>query len=128
MVVKVAIAITFVLATACSQKQASPPPPATAALPAESPRPESKGLIGRGDTELTILGVPLEVGAKMPSFDLADLAVDPATGAPRHLDSSSLAGKVIAISVVPSIDTTVCEQQTGKMVEQAPNLPPGVEV
>lgn len=113
-------------------KESKPPPSAgegtTAAQTAPPTTTETKGLIGRGDQGLTILGKPLAVGDSIPQFDLAALAVDPATGAPEHIASTTLAGKVVVLSVVPSIDTRVCEMQTGKVAEAAPELPPGVEV
>jgi len=116
------------LGLGCTGKEAVPAPePGT--VPAAPPPPvETTGLIGRAGTGLTLLGKPLEVGDPIPSFDLAALATDPATGAPQHLDSASLAGKVLVVSVVPSIDTRVCELQTGKMAEQTPNLGDDVHV
>jgi len=104
--------------------------PEPEAKPTEAtPAPvETTGLIGRAGTGLTLLGKPLDVGDAIPSFDLAAIAVDPATGAAQHIDSNTLAGKVLVVSVVPSIDTRVCELQTGKMAEEAPTLGADVHV
>jgi thioredoxin-dependent peroxiredoxin len=60
---------------------------------------------------LTAIGPKLEVGNKAPAFQL--LAND--LGAVNLSDS---AGKVRLVSVVPSLDTPVCDMQTRKFNEQ----------
>lgn len=70
---------------------------------------------------LTLLGPELKVGDKAPDFGL--LAND--------LSSVTLqksAGKVRLISVVPSIDTPVCDHQTRRFNQEASNLGDGVTV
>jgi thiol peroxidase len=65
---------------------------------------------------VTLLGSEVKVGEKAPNFTV--LAND--------LSEVSLAdseGKVRLISVVPSIDTGVCDQQTRRFNEEAANLP-----
>jgi thiol peroxidase len=129
--VRIALAVIVVAALACSKSEpakSSGEAPTAANSPAATEPVETAGLIGRGDTGLTLLGKPLEVGDKIPDFDLAAQAVDSSTGAPEHVAASDLQGKVLVVSVVPSIDTRVCEQQTGHVAEKEPNLPEGVEV
>lgn len=61
---------------------------------------------------LTVVGEPLQVGAMAPPFTL--------TGAnmrPMHLSDS--AGKTRLISVVPSLDTGICDAQTRRFNEEA---------
>ena len=41
---------------------------------------------------------------------------------------AALKGKVVVLSVVPSIDTRVCETQTHKISDAIPQMPAGVEV
>jgi len=78
-------------------------------------------VIHRGDTPLTLIGPTLDVGAPMP-----DVAVADATLAPIQL--GTLRGKVIVLSVVPSIDTRVCENQTHHVSAAIDRMPASVEV
>ena len=68
------------------------------------------------DTQLPVLGAALKPGDKAPEVELA-------TG---FLAKSKLladtAGKVRLVSVVPSIDTSVCDAQTRRMNQEAANL------
>jgi thioredoxin-dependent peroxiredoxin len=41
---------------------------------------------------------------------------------------AALKGKLVVLSVVPSIDTRVCETQTHKISDAIAQMPPGVEV
>lgn len=69
---------------------------------------------------MTLLGNEVKVGDKAPNFTVLANDLSPVT-----LDDSK--GKVRLISVVPSIDTGVCDVQTRKFNEEAANLD-GVEV
>ena len=74
--------------------------------PAEPARPpERTDVIRRGDSPLTLVGKTLDVGDPMPDVVLADDKLQP-------IKLMSLKGKIIVLSVVPSIDTRVCETQT----------------
>lgn len=68
------------------------------------------------DTQLRVLGDALQPGDKAPEVELA-------TG---FLTKSRLladtAGKIRLVSVVPSIDTSVCDAQTRRMNQEAANL------
>jgi len=68
------------------------------------------------DTQLRVLGDALQPGDKAPEVELA-------TG---FLAKSKLladtAGKIRLVSVVPSIDTSVCDAQTRRMNQEAANL------
>ena len=64
---------------------------------------------------LTLLGEKLSVGASAPEFKLLANDLSPVTLA----DS---AGKVRLISVVPSLDTGVCDAQTRRFNEEAAGL------
>ena len=82
---------------------------------------ENTKLARRGDAPLTVLGKTLDVGDPMPDVALVDgkLGKVPLTG---------LRGKLVVLSVVPSIDTRVCESQTHHMSDAIPNLPAGTQV
>ncbi len=68
---------------------------------------------------LTVIGAKLDAGDKAPDFNL--LANDLS---PVHLADS--AGKVRLISVVPSLDTGVCDAQTRRFNEALSALGEGV--
>lgn len=105
--------LALILVTACSSGGGD--------KPAEAPRPERTDVITRGDKPLTLVGKTLDVGDPMPDVVLAN----------DKLETIKLAehkGKVIVLSVVPSIDTRVCETQTHKVSDSIVNMPPGVEV
>ncbi len=64
---------------------------------------------------LTLLGPEVRVGDRAPDFKLVgnDLA---------DIDSAGLGGKVLVLSVAPSLDTPVCATQTRTFNEQAVGL------
>ncbi|MGH9487464.1 MAG: thiol peroxidase [Terriglobales bacterium] len=64
---------------------------------------------------LTLLGPVLKAGDKLPDFTLVDNSLKPVTAA-------DTAGKVRIISVVPSLDTPVCDLQTKRFNEEAGKL------
>jgi thiol peroxidase len=70
---------------------------------------------------LTLIGPEIKTGDKAPNFQVIARDLSPVT-----LDSSK--GKVRLISVVPSLDTPVCDQQTRRFNEEAAKLPASVEV
>ncbi|MGH9476713.1 MAG: thiol peroxidase [Terriglobales bacterium] len=64
---------------------------------------------------LTLLGPVLKAGDQLPNFTLVDNGLKPVT-------ASDTAGKVRIISVVPSLDTPVCDLQTRRFNEEAGKL------
>lgn len=64
---------------------------------------------------VTLLGTEVKVGDKAPDFTVLANDLSPVT-----LESSK--GKVRLISVVPSVDTGVCDAQTRRFNEEAANL------
>lgn len=70
---------------------------------------------------VTVLGEPVVEGELLPKFrlsgvDLADVTND------------TFKGKVLIISVVPSLDTPVCSIQTKRFNQEAANLGSNVEI
>jgi len=104
---------TLLLALAACSKSAD--------CPTES-LPETSGTIHRGDAPLTLVGKTLAVGDPMP----ADIKLVDGKLAP--IDLGPLKGKVVVLSVVPSIDTRVCETQTHKVSDSIDKMPAGTEV
>jgi thiol peroxidase len=72
-----------------------------------------------GNVTLALLGTPLAVGQKLPSVKLVDLNL-------KSVDPAGMQGEVLLLSVVPSLDTQVCEQQTHLLGKEGPKFPPGV--
>lgn len=77
--------------------------------------------VTRAGTELSLLGTPIKVGDPLPATALVE------TGTMSDADLSRLRGKVLFLSIVPSIDTKVCEAQTHYLGEQGDRLPAGIE-
>lgn len=65
-----------------------------------------------GDMALTVLGDMLSVGVDAPDFTVTANDWRPVSG-------SDYAGQVRVISVVPSLETRVCDMQTRRMNEEA---------
>lgn len=73
-------------------------------------------VISRGAPQ-RLIGTPLAVGQALPSsYLLSDASL-------TTTDLNVFKGKVVLISIVPSIDTTVCEAQTHYLGEQGRRLP-----
>jgi thiol peroxidase len=100
------------LAAACATQDAAPAPSAPV---------ERTDLINRGGTPLTLVGKTLEVGDAMPAVALTGAKLEP-------IELAALRGTVVVLSVVPSIDTRVCEAQTHKVSDSIPSMPAGVHV
>ena len=63
----------------------------------------------------TLVGPELKVGDKAPAFVVLGQDL-------KDLDSATLAGKPMLISVIPSVDTGVCDLQTKRFNEEAGRL------
>jgi len=83
--------------------------------------PERTDLIRKGDQPLTLIGKTVEVGQTAPDATLRDAALKP-------IELSSFRGKTVVLSVVPSIDTRVCEAQTHHVSEAMARMPEGTVV
>lgn len=68
---------------------------------------------------LTLVGPELKAGDKAPDFETVDKSLQPAKLGPG--------GTVRIFSVVPSLDTPVCDAQTKRFNDEAAKLP-GVEI
>lgn len=79
------------------------------------------GVITFKGNPMTLLGPELKIGAAAPEFKVVDNGLQPVTLA----DSQ---GKVRLITVVPSLDTPVCDTMTRKFNEEAAKLPENVVV
>ncbi len=82
---------------------------------------ERSGLITFRGTPLTLLGPDVAVGEKAPDFRVVDTDLNPVT-------LQDFTGKVLLISVTPSLDTPVCDMQGRKFNELAAGLSEDVVV
>ncbi len=82
---------------------------------------ERKGAVTFKGGPLTLVGPELKVGAKAPDFKVIDNKL-------QEVTLKTSAGKVRVISVVPSLDTPVCDQQTRRFNDEAAKLSDKVAV
>jgi thiol peroxidase len=82
---------------------------------------ERTGIVNLQGNPVTLLGPALKVGDKAPPFTLLDGGLKPVT-------LQDFAGKKKLFSVVPSLDTPVCELQTRRFHQEAAALPGNVAV
>ncbi|MBZ5594879.1 MAG: thiol peroxidase [Acidobacteriia bacterium] len=69
---------------------------------------------------LTLIGPELKAGDKAPDFNLVDNGL-------KNVTLSDTGNNVRILSVVPSLDTPVCDAQTKRFNEEAAKLP-GVDI
>ncbi len=81
------------------------------------PRLHTLAYIHRGDDILELQGIrrSLRPGSPLPAVTLTDQDFQP-------VPISSLLGRVLIISTVPSLDTPVCQKQTRRFYEAVQNL------
>ena len=70
---------------------------------------------------MNLLGNPIAIGGPLPSVNLTE------AGSMKMVDLSQEKGKVLLLSIVPSIDTKVCEAQTHYLGEKGNKLPATVQ-
>jgi thiol peroxidase len=68
-----------------------------------------------------LLGSPISLGKPLPSVELVDAMTM------NSVDLSKERGSVLLLSIVPSIDTRVCEEQTHYLGEKGDKLPQAVK-
>jgi thiol peroxidase len=75
-------------------------------------------------TPLPVAGPELRVGDRAPAFKLHQRGPDGL----RDVTLADFAGRTLLLSVVPSLDTPVCEMQTKRFDDEAAALPADVAV
>ena len=76
--------------------------------------------VTRKGQETALLGTPVATGMKIPATDLIDATTM------QEVDLSQAEGKVLFLSIVPSIDTKVCEAQTHLLGEEGDRMSSGI--
>jgi thiol peroxidase len=74
--------------------------------------------------ELPLTGPELHVGDPAPEFTLVQRSEEGL----KDVTLADYSGKTLILSVVPSLDTPVCEMQTKKFNEEVVNLPANIEI
>lgn len=82
---------------------------------------ERTGIVTLQGNPVTLLGPELNAGDAAPAFTIINKGLAP-------VSLSSFNGKVVILSVVPSLDTPVCDVQTRKFNESASALGDGVAI
>ncbi len=82
---------------------------------------ERRGIVTFKGNPLTLIGPAISVGQQAPEFQVLTQDLAPVT-----LGSSK--GSVRLISVVPSLDTPICDAQTRRFNEEAARFPEAVAV
>ncbi len=80
-----------------------------------------KGVVSLGGNPMTLVGPELKPGDPAPAFSVVDADL-------RPVGLGDLGSGVRLLSVVPSLDTPVCELQTKRFHEAAAALPEGVAI
>lgn len=107
----VPIVAAFLLA-GCSTPQPKPPVDRASVNPGTS--------VSRAGKVLALVGTPISAGKPLPSVALVDAATM------NEVDLSNEKGQILLLSIVPSVDTKVCEAQTHYLGEEGDRLPPSV--
>ena len=82
---------------------------------------EHSGAITMKGNPLTLVGPQLSAGDSAPDFEVLDNDLNP-------VKLSSYQGKICVISVVPSLDTPVCDMQTRRFNDEASKLSDDVAI
>lgn len=82
---------------------------------------ERSGVVTLKGNPVTLVGPELKTGDAAPAFTLVDKTLSP-------VKLSDFAGKVVLLSVVPSLDTPICELQTVRFHNEAAALPENVAI
>ncbi|MGC8784553.1 MAG: thiol peroxidase [Armatimonadota bacterium] len=82
---------------------------------------ERPGAVTFKGQPMTLVGPELKPGDKAPDFTIIDQSLQPAS-------LKDYAGKVVLLSVVPSLDTGICSAQTKRFNEESAKLPEDVAV
>jgi thiol peroxidase len=90
-------------------------------IPMDSGSVEPGSAVARKDQRFKLLGTPISVGRTLPSVQLVNAMTM------ENVDLSRERGSVLFLSIVPSIDTVVCETQTHYLGEQGDKLGPQVK-
>lgn len=104
--------VLFLLAGCASAGRVAIPVDTASSIPGTS-------VTARGVSQ-QLIGTPLQVGGTLPSAPLVDAFTM------KQADLTQLKGRILILSIVPSIDTKVCEAQTHYLGEEGARLSPDI--
>ena len=107
------MAIFFSLLMGCAGTQPN--------IPVDEFSVEPGTTVARKGQSFKLLGTPIAVGKPLPSVELRD------ANTMAKVDLSTMKGSILFLSIVPSLDTPVCEAQTHYLGEEGDKLPNLVE-
>lgn len=90
-------------------------------IPMDMASTQPGGQVNFKGKPIKLLGSPIMVGKLLPSVELVDAMTM------NNMDLSKERGTVLLLSIVPSLDTPVCEEQTHYLAEKGNALPPSVK-
>lgn len=94
----------------------------TASVPEVDSGSVSPGeFVTRRGEPMKLLGKPIQLGSPLPAAKLVE------AGSMKLVDLSQEKGKVLFLSIVPSLDTRVCEAQTHYLGEKGDKLPADIQ-
>ena len=111
--VKISSVVMLILLSGCARKLGSD-------IPVDVGTSTPGGTVTLHGEKLRLVGTPLRIGVPLPATVLVDAYTM------KKVDLAQLKGKVLILSLVPSLDTKVCEAQTHELGELASRLPADV--
>ena len=90
-------------------------------IPMEQGSSQPGGMVTRGGAAVKLLGTAVSLGEPLPAVKLVDAMTL------NEVDLSQEKGAVLFLSLVPSIDTKVCEEQTHYLGEEGEKLPKEIQ-
>lgn len=90
-------------------------------IPVDMASAQPGGQVSFRGKPVKLLGSPISVGETLPSVELVDAM------SMNNIDLSKGKGSVLLLSIVPSLDTPVCEEQTHYLGEKSNGLPANVK-
>ena len=90
-------------------------------IPVDTASSQPGGQVNFRGMPIRLIGTPLAVGNLLPSVELVDAM------SMNNVDLSKERGSVLLLSIVPSLDTPVCEAQTHYLGEAGSGLPKNVK-
>lgn len=106
-------AIFFLLLMGCAGTQSN--------IPVDEFSVEPGTTVARKGQSFKLLGTPIAVGKPLPSVELRD------ANTMAKVDLSTIKGSILFLSIVPSLDTPVCEAQTHYLGEEGDKLSPEIK-
>ena len=86
-------------------------------IPVEGKSVDPGTAVTRGEARFKLLGSAISVGQPLPPVNLVDAM------SMKEVDLSQERGSILFLSIVPSLDTPVCEEQTHLLGEGGAKLP-----